>query len=308
MRPFGPYSIREEDVPAYTVPDPLLKEDGTRVSSALEWTECQRDKILEILKKYSYGEILPKPDLMETEVLSVKQDALGGTAVRKEIRIYCRMKNGKCFSFDMLLYVPRKRQGPVPVFLGLNFNGNHNATDEPDVMRTGEKMQEIHDDPFRGGQIGRWQMPLVISRGYASATVCYHDLYPNRVDGAADSVFSLFFDLEKYAEIDRTYSVIGAWSWGLSRMLDALAAEPDIDVSRAVVHGHSRLGKTALWTGAVDPRFQLVISNCSGCCGGALHRRKFGENLSQHFENHVQHGIPPWFVRKLGTYLWREED
>jgi len=307
-RPYGPYSADEKDVPYYTAPNPLRREDGSFVSTAREWMTSQREKILRLLQEYEYGEILPPPDFLRTETLSLCDDALNGTARRKEIRIHCAMKDGKKFAFDALIYIPLKRTAPAPVFLGLNFNGNHSTISEPGVRRTGLKYAEIAQSSDYGNQWTRWQTPLLISRGYASATVCYHDLFPNRTDGAADSVFSLFYEERDYPNTDVRHSVIGAWAWGLSRLLDALGSDSDIDASRAAVHGHSRLGKTALWAGAIDTRFKLVISNCSGCGGGALHRRKCGENLSQHFADHVRNGVPPWFVRKLEQFIWREEE
>ncbi|MBO5762901.1 MAG: acetylxylan esterase, partial [Lentisphaeria bacterium] len=148
----------------------------------------------------------------------------------------------------------------------------------------------------------------VIRRGYASATICYHDIHPDVTGHTGDSVFRLFFEPEQYDSIRQRYSIIGAWAWGLSRALDCLEQQEGIDPRRVAVYGHSRLGKTALWAGATDRRFAMVISNDSGCAGGALHKRKFGENLSLHFQWHLERNVPVWFVDAAQQFIFREED
>lgn len=294
----------ESKVPVFTLPSPLDRPGGGRVSSAYEWVNRRRGEVLDFYKKEVYGQLPPRPDRMWFETLSVRRDALDNTAVRKEIRIHLEMNSGRSHSFVMLLYIPRNLREPAPVFLGLNFKGNHATTDETDVMMTGRNIAGEPVEPDgRAVQVHRWQFRETIRRGYASATACYHDIYPDcySAEGWHHSVYDLFYPQESAEAIHAHGSSISAWAWGLSRMLDALENEPEVNPAKAVVHGHSRLGKTALWAGAADTRFRLVISNDSGCGGAALFKRCFGENLEA-----ILTPVPYWFVSSLQQYINNE--
>ncbi|MCK6619979.1 MAG: hypothetical protein L6Q94_05745 [Calditrichia bacterium] len=84
--------------------------------------------------------------------------------------------------------------------------------------------------------------------------------------------------------------------------MDYLDEDSDINSSQVIVFGHSRLGKSALWAGAQDERFSIVISNNSGCCGAALSRRRFGETIK--IVNEVN---PHWFCKNFKNFNNNED-
>ena len=246
-----------------------------------------------------YGKRPPLPDRVRYELLSEKKDARGGKAVRREVRIHFEMKNGRTHFMDLLYYVPANADGPVPVFAGLTFNGNHVVTSEPDVRITGTAGDDGETKISRehGFQERRFPIDTILDRGYALAVVSYHDIFPDRPTGWMDSIYKLFFtDAERKAR-PKGYSSIGAWSWGISRILDHLETVPEIDSSKAAVFGHSRLGKSSLWAGANDERFKLVCVNDSGCGGAALSRRLYGETLFSMY--HANSFGKWWFTDSL---------
>jgi hypothetical protein len=80
-----------------------------------------------------------------------------------------------------------------------------------------------------------------------------------------------FYDL--YGK-DHPASSMMAWAWGVSRVIDALAATPEagIDVGKLAVSGCSRNGKGALVVGAFDERIALTVPQESGAGGAASWR------------------------------------
>ena len=297
-------NYNEALVPTYVLPSPLITKNGSKVKTAFEWMTFQRPAVLKIFQKEMYGKKPPRPDKTRYELISIREDALDGTAIRKEIRIHFEMNSGKSHFIDMLLYIPKNVDTPVPAFIGLNFKGNHACSDEKDINLTGGRFNSsLLDEKQRGIHTYRWHFKDLISKGYAAATICYHDIFPDRNDGWHESIFTLFGDLNGICDAHEHYSSIGAWAWGLSRGLDCLEKEVAIDSSQVAIHGHSRLGKAALWAGACDQRFKLVISNDSGCGGAAISRRMFGETFL--FMVNV---FPHWFVKGFRKYATNENN
>ena len=211
----------EAQMPAYTLPELLRCQDGTVVTDAEGWRTKRRGELLQMFKDVMYGELPPMPDRVRYELLSEKRDARGGRAVRREVRIHFEMNNGRSHFMDMLYYLPAKASGKVPVFVGLTFIGNHVITDEPDVRITGTA-GDVEGKPIireRGYQVRRFPIDTILERGYALAVASYHDVFPDRLTGWENSIYRLFFEGEELKR-PKGYSSIGAWAWGISRMLD----------------------------------------------------------------------------------------
>ncbi len=294
----------EAAVPVYSVPSVLVKNGGSVVKNSWEWMNFRRPEVLKFYRDEVFGELPAMPEKFSAEVVRVKEDALDGKAIRKEIKITFSHRGAER-SWLMLLYIPKNVSGKVPLAIGLNFRGNHTTTVENDVIETGRDCTGSLVENTRGVQSDRWEFSRVIERGFASATVCYHDIFP---DFACDeawqkSIYGLLYPEKTPAELNEKHSAISAWAWGLSRMLDVLSSEEAIDCSKVMVTGHSRLGKTALWAGANDQRFSVVVSNDSGHGGAALFRRCLGENV----EVLVTH-FPHWFVSSFDQYINKDAE
>ncbi|MBE6379553.1 MAG: acetylxylan esterase [Lentisphaerae bacterium] len=295
---FSEINYEESKVPRHDMLSALIMNNGQKVANAWEWMNQRRPEIMDFYRQEVFGELPSLPGTMSHEVLSCKSDALCDQAIRKEIRITFT-QGSRSRSWIMLLYIPKNAVGPVPVTLGLNFKGNHTTTLEDDVLMTGKNCAGEWVDPQRGVQCERWEFAKVIGRGFASATVCYHDIFPDFACDEAwqQSIYSVAYPDLTPAQLHEKHSAISAWAWGLSRMLDVLSSEAKIDCRKAMVTGHSRLGKTSLWAGANDSRFQVVVSNDSGHGGAALFRRCLGENIEA-----LVTAFPHWFVSAFAKY------
>ncbi|MFB3779587.1 MAG: acetylxylan esterase, partial [Bryobacteraceae bacterium] len=194
----------------------------------------------------------------------------------------------------------------VPVFLGLNFTGNHTVDRDPGI-RLGEvwsrQEKRAASESSRGSAASRWLVDKALERGYGMATAYYFDIEPDFDGGMRYGVRPLFFKPGQTGPAPDDWAAIGAWAWALSRAMDYLEKDERVDAERVIVHGHSRLGKTALWAGAQDTRFAAVISNDSGEGGAAISRRRFGETVAD-----LNQRFPHWFCANYKQYSGREDE
>ncbi len=275
------------------LPDPLVKLDGTRVTTPQQWNEIRRDELKDLFQHDMYGRM---PGLVSMIQKIEREDPsyLGGKATKREVTLtFAEPLKSK---IHLLVVIPNRRTKPAPAFLGLNFNGNHTVLADPTIalpdvwMPPGSPGTKDNKatDAGRGKDSSVWSVEKVIDHGYALATFYSGDVAPDH-PGYTDGIFPAFVKPGKKRAPD-DFGAVAAWAWGLSRALDYLRNDPGIDGSKIAVVGHSRLGKAALLAGAFDDRFALVIGHQAGCGGSAPSRGKVGEQVKQ-----INDRFPHWF-------------
>jgi len=286
----NPPLFDEEKIPKYVLPDALKMQDGRKATTPEQWTKERRPELLKLFEEHMHG----KATLFRTgntafktrfEYLSSKP-VYDGKGIQHQFQIVWYRGNDE-HRVAVLAYVP-KTDKKVAAFIGLNFMGNHTVDTDTDIRiplvwdrsrgaKHGTSAPGKETD--RGLQASRWPVPLFLERGYALVTAYYCDIEPDFDGGYLHGVRRFLYKEGEKQKPDEA-NTIATWAWGLSEMLDAVEHFQDklgIDPKKTIVNGHSRLGKTSLWAGAIDQRFAMVISNNSGSGGAALARREWGE-------------------------------
>ncbi|OLL73655.1 MULTISPECIES: acetylxylan esterase [unclassified Pseudonocardia] len=244
------------------VPDPLVLDDGARVDDIATWENRRRPELLAAFREHVYGQSLPEP--LDMTVDDGAGPAAPGAARRVTIGVTGPEGTAE---FTLRTFVPGQGR-PKGTFLLIDHRGS------------------VGDDP--GSTSGYAPVATILDA---------EEVAPDDPAGYRNGVIDAFFPAgeDLPADAGRT---ISAWAWGASRAMDVLETDPAIDPSTVAVIGHSRGGKAALWAGAQDPRFPVVISNNSGAAGAKSARRDgSGESIAA-----ITEQFPHWFPETYRRY------
>jgi len=288
--------------PVAELPDPLLMFDGTKVSSRDQWVAKRRPELIGLFQHYMYGRPPAAPRTIESTVERVDAGYFAGKATKKEVTI--SFGPPEVPKIHLLVVVPNRPAGAKPVFLGINFCGNHTLLDDPLIGLPTVWMPDNcagcrdHQatEAGRGTQKEVWAVEQTIDRGYALACFYCGDVDPDHND-FSDGVHPFYVAPGQQGRKPHDWGTIAAWAWGMQRAVDYLVTDPAIDKSRIAVVGHSRLGKTSLLAGALDERIALIIPHQAGCGGTAPSRHKVGEQVKQ-----INDRFPHWFCDEFKKF------
>ncbi len=276
------FNYVEDKVPKYTLPDPLIMNDGNRVATADTWEKQRRPELLEIFRSQVYGR-RPNTDYQITfEQIDKEEGLFDGQATGLNMKAVVAIESRE-FEFPFVVFVPNQKEHKSPAVILIN--NRYFTTLE-------EATQKV--DEF-------WPVKKLIERGYATASFLTGDVDPDRADGYAEGVRSFFAN--GAPANDDAWRSLSAWGWAASRVLDFLETVDSIDSSRVAVVGHSRGGKTALWAACEDTRFAISYSNNSGCGGAALSRRSYGETVGR-----ITTAFPHWFTPNFNSFAGKEAE
>ena len=273
----------EARVGEYTLPDPLVLANGTRVRDARTWQRTRRPEIIRLYESEIFGRVPATAPRVTWKVLGVP--ILARAAVNVAIKhVDGIIADAETPRIRLTIYTPSNAKRRVPLILLMNFGGGGTTpaaslpSGEPPVARD------------------------ILARGWGYATIFYQDIQPDRADTAKEGVINLAAG-QRPARPDDDWGAIAVWAWGISRTIDYLVTDPAVDPRRIAVQGHSRLGKTALWASATDARIAAVYASCAGEMGSALSRRDWGETVDDMAQN-----FPWWFAGAFQQWSGRWQE
>ena len=252
------------------LPQLFTFQNGDSVKNQADW-ENRRYEIKEILQREEYGYLPPTIHFEVTDKEILDKQFSG--YVRWEKKNFLFENKSKQHSVPVNVFYPENVQGTIPFIIFLNFR--------PDIP---DKYFYVED---------------ILEKGFGVAVFCYTDVTSDseQWDGLAYTLY------DKDERTSTTAGKIMIWSYMAQRVMDYLQGVDIVDKMNVAVMGHSRLGKTALLTAALDERFAFACVNDSGCCGAAISRGKGGENIEA-----ITNTFPFWFCDEFKKYANNEFD
>lgn len=243
-----------------------------------DW-EKRREELRALLEREVIG-TTPTYDLTRETFRTVQEATLPDGSLARHFQVCLPGRENSETVLNGWLFLPERGSQPLPAMVHLGFAPPYN---------------------FDTGEIDTRFFPFqtLLDRGFAALTFRYTDAAPDEPRYDAGVWQSIYGTGEEHK--GACWGAVRAWGWAASRMLDYLTTLPEVDGKKVAVVGHSRLGKAALWAGALDTRFSLVISKDSGSGGAALMRGNTLETIAD-----LNRKFPHWYAPAYAAWDNRE--
>lgn len=277
------------------LPNPLVEFDGRPVRTRTEWFKERRPELAALFQHYMYGPLPPAPSHIHAELIGEYPDFLNGRATLKLVTIATGPDTAP--RIDLMLVLPNQHSARVPVFLAMDFCGNHALTLDPRVPLARTWLpsscqgcsNNVATSESRGAQAAAWPLAEIIRRGYGLAAFYSGDVDTDRPD-VSTGIYAGLAGGDAARNNPTNRGTIVAWAWGFHRCVDYLVTDPAVDPHRIAALGHSRNGKAALVAAAFDERIAMAFPHQAGCGGSAPSRGKTGESVKA-----INDHFPHWF-------------
>lgn len=260
LRPVLKKSV-EELPETKQLPELMKMNDGRPVNSIAQWRE-RREELKSALLHYQYGFMPGRPDRVTAIDVERREHDSGKGVVESMTLLIESASQPNPLRMRILVFVPHgaKEKGPLPV-----------------VIRE------------EGTLNGNSFVPTFFDHDYIFIEYARHDLDPDRKDTVGSAQ-------QAYPQFD--WATLSVWAWGGMRVVDYLETRTDVDMKRICVTGHSRGGKMALLTGALDDRIALAVPVQSGAGGAGCYTMigPGGESLAMNDKPH-------WYAQRIQQFI-----
>jgi hypothetical protein len=280
----------EKAKPDPKLPDPLMLNNGKKVTTAKVWRDARRPEIVEYFDSEIYGRAPKVTPKVTWEVTSTIREMNGDVPVLTKTLVgHVDNSAYPAISVDIQLTFssPANALGPVPVMMELSFS--------PEVMAAiAKRFPEMAAAASKGPT---WQQQ-VLAKGWGYAVLIPTSVQADKGDGLTEGIIGLV-NKGQPRKLD-DWGALRAWAWGASRAMDYFESDKAVDAHQIGIEGHSRYGKAALVTMAYDPRYAIAYVSSSGAGGAALWRRNFGEQIGNVAGTGEYHWMAGNFLKYAG--------
>jgi hypothetical protein len=263
----------------YTPINLLKNKNGKMITTPEEWWNSRRAEILKDAQELLYG-VIPADSVLPKVQFSVSTYGGGeGDAAYIQKEIYGAIDISRYPAvrdtpvIAAVLRIPANATRPVPVMIVYSGFGNNLET--------------------------YWNRTA--PNGWGICTFNPNLLQPDNGAGLTSFLVGLVNKGNWRKPSD--WGTIGAWSWGISRLIDYLETDKQVNPKMIGLSGHSRYGKATLVTMGYEQRIAIGFPSDAGSLGTKMNRRHWGQDLENSTGPSEYHWMAGTFFQWAGELV-----